>query len=154
MNGLRQMFVTAVCAAAMLGSCGDSAGSDRLVIAEDECSAGRYESARQLCEAIDNDVDADTVSVARLCRMAMLNARVAEELEDDANTATATRYLQCALQRDSDSVAAFFTSLEIDDRSRMALINQLSRAFDHPADSIVIIEDSTMTAYGLEGYPQ
>ncbi len=128
MSTLRHLLLSATFAT-LLTSC-TATQNDNLVLAEDEYAAGRYESARQLCREIADNDSTDNVTVNRLCRLAMLNAKLAEHFEDDANIASATRYMHRAMQRDSDSVAIFIKSLEIEERSLSALISQLTRAID------------------------
>lgn len=134
-------WLTAGVAAVSLSftACSDS-GSDRLDIAESEIDAGRYASAQSLFDELLSESDADSLSVARLCRMSLLCARLAEHNDAESNLANATDLMQSAMRRDSDSVTIFVESLSIEDRTRSAMVSQLMHAIDHPADSIVEID--------------
>ena len=122
-----------------LGACADG-GSDPLDIAEAEIDAGRYASAQSLSDELLAQYPADSVSVARLCRMSLLCAKLAEHAEEETNLANATRCMQAAMRRDSDSVTIFVEALPIEDRTRSAMVSQLMHAIDHPADSIIDID--------------
>lgn len=138
---MRRLHLSLIALCAIMPvACTDSS-SDRLDLAESEFEAGRYESAQSLTDELVNGQNTDTVSVGRLCRLSLLSAKLAEHNDEESNLATATRCMQSATKRDSDSVAAFIETLTIEDRTRTALVSQLMRAADHPADSILIEAD-------------
>lgn len=137
---LFRWLIAAIAAMSLsLSACSDSS-SDQLDIAESEIDAGRYASAQSLFDELLSETDADTLSVARLCRMSLLCARLAEHNDAESNLANATDLMQAAMRRDSDSVTIFVESLPIEDRTRSAMVSQLMHAIDHPADSIVEID--------------
>lgn len=123
-----------------LAACTDS-NSDRLDLAESEIDAGRYASAQSLTDELLAENPADSVSVARMCRLSLLCAKLAEHADEETNLANATRYMQAAVRRDSDSVTVFVESLSIEDRTRSAMVSQLMHAIDHPADSLTLDMD-------------
>lgn len=118
-------------------ACTDS-NTDRLDIAESEIDAGRYESALSLYDELATENPVDSISIARLCRLSLLCAKLAEHADGETNLANATAYMQAAVRRDSDSVTIFVESLPIEDRTRSAMVSQLMHAIDHPADSLTL----------------
>lgn len=138
MRRILQPLITIL--AIYVSACAGSA-DDKLSLAESEYESGRYETAQSLADELISGENADTVSVGRLCRLYLLCAKLAEHQDEGSNLAAATRCMQTAMQRDSDSVAAFIETLTIEDRTRTALVTSLMRAAEFPADSIAVISE-------------
>lgn len=118
--------------AAILPACQkrEQSGSMALVQAEQAFGERRYSVAQQLADSVVASPDFDNMYAGELCRLSMLLLRLSETGSDEySNLAMASRSLEAAMARDSDSTAAFILQVPVDDHGRIALLKAISDAY-------------------------
>lgn len=131
--------------ACLAAGCSSKAdGADRLAGAEDAFVLGQYDKAQTICDSLVASPEYDSLRPEALCRLSLLMMKLAETNGDfDSNTAVAARALAAADAEAPDSTAAFFATVSVEDRARLAILSAIIEAQKQPvsADSLIFTSD-------------
>ncbi len=116
--------------ASLFSGCrGAAVPEDPLADAEQSFAEGQYVRAQMLCDSLLLGPDFDRLDVERLCRLSLMFMRLAENsVDNDANTAFATRTLDAAIERNADSTRTFLDKVPVEEKARVAILTAIYEA--------------------------
>ena len=117
----------------MMASCSTSP-DEALARAEDCLEAGDYAQARSLCYNLSDSIAMSVMTPSRLCRQAVIYARLSEACDNPDDMAIAAECYSRAMESSPDSVAAYVATLDLDGLAHMNMVREINQALENPCD--------------------
>jgi hypothetical protein len=139
---MKKLFLSMLIALSMTG-CRNSAESpaETLDSIDTALESGRYDVAQRACNGFfaANQASLDTVSVATLCRMAIVLTKLADAQDDlyEENTTQALVCYRTAIQRDSLATVTYLRSLPVEEYRNLDMLNQLLRRINDRESGVI-----------------
>lgn len=131
-------YLAAALAALTLAACGqdgDQASKVELALSQAEQCAARGDADQAYRYAISlTDTSEFDLLPSQLCRQALVLYRISNDGEDVERLVASLTCYERALSADLDSVDAYVSSLDPEDRAVMQFISDLNTRLNHPQD--------------------
>lgn len=118
----------------LTAACSSHSNDDTITAVEIMINNSDFDAAQRACDKLVADSASNQLSASQWGQLAITYMHLAENINEDDNTALATQCYRKAFATDCDSATAFFDNIGIEEAAFAHTLLMLSSSIDTPAD--------------------
>lgn len=118
----------------LTATCSSHSTDDTIAAVEIMINNSDFDAAQRACDKLVADSASSQLSASQWGQLAIAYMYLAENINEDDNTALATQCYRKAFATDIDSATAFFDNIDIEEAAFAHTLLMLSSSIDTPAD--------------------